>query len=268
MPIARINGTDLYYEDSGPGSTGETIVFSHGLLFSSLMWEAQVAHFRGRYRCIAYDHRGQGRSAEANLSVVGMELVYDDAVALIDRLTRDPVHFVGLSMGGFVGMRIAARRPERLRTLALLETSAEPEPPENVPRYERLAVVARLFGVGVVSERVMKIMFSRSFLDGPTRAAERAFWKARLLENKRTIDRAVRGVTQRRGVTDELGAIRTRTLVAVGEEDVATVPAKSERIHRAISGSRLVRIPNAGHSSSIEQPALVNEALESLLRGE
>ena len=58
-----VNGTSLYYEDSGPGSTGETIVFSHGLLWGTEMFEAQIEALRGRYRCVAWDHRGQGRSA-------------------------------------------------------------------------------------------------------------------------------------------------------------------------------------------------------------
>jgi pimeloyl-ACP methyl ester carboxylesterase len=266
MPLIHVNGTDLFYEDTGPGSTGETIVFSHGLLFSSLAWESQTMHLRERYRCIAYDHRGQGRSAECDLDSIDMERVYDDAVSVIDQLVGGPVHFCGLSMGGFVGMRLAARKPRTVRSLMLLETSADPEPQENVPRYRLLANIARLFGVGVVADRVEKIMFSKTFLNDPSRESERAFWRARLLETRRSIHRAVRGVVERRGVYDELGQIEVPTLVLVGEEDVATVPAKAERIHAAIRGSRLIRIPGAGHSSAVEQPARVNAALDEFLQ--
>ena len=56
----RINGADLNVEDTG--GAGPAIVFSHGLLWSTAMWRFQVEAFRGRHRCIAYDHRGQGRS--------------------------------------------------------------------------------------------------------------------------------------------------------------------------------------------------------------
>jgi pimeloyl-ACP methyl ester carboxylesterase len=262
MPLVHVNGTDLFYEDTGPGSTGETIVFSHGLLFSTLMWEPQMRHFRERYRCIAYDHRGQGRSAESTLFSIGMELVYDDALGVLDRLADGPVHFVGLSMGGFVGLRIAAREPARLRSLALFETSAEPEPSENVPKYILLAWLARVFGIRLVADRVEPILFGRTFRTDPARASERRFWRARLIENRRTIHRAVRGVTDRLGIVDEIGSIRVPTLVAVGDEDVATVPAKAERIHRAIAGSRFARIPGAGHSASIEQPTRVNALLD------
>jgi 3-oxoadipate enol-lactonase len=68
-------------------------------------------------------------------------------------------------------------------------------------------------------------------------------------------------VIERRGVYDELGRISAPTLVMVGDQDVATVPAKAERIHAAIRGSRLAIIPGAGHSASVEEPAFVSAAL-------
>ena len=94
MPTIEVNGTSLYYEDTGPGSTGETIVFSHGLLWGTEMFAPQIAALRGRYRCIAWDHRGQGRSAaDPNRQCIGIELVWQDAVALLDALGIRGVHF-------------------------------------------------------------------------------------------------------------------------------------------------------------------------------
>ncbi|MCS6901064.1 MAG: alpha/beta fold hydrolase, partial [Myxococcales bacterium] len=114
MPMISVNDTLLYYEDTGPGSTGQTVAFSHGLLWNTELFAPQIAALRGRYRCIAWDHRGQGRSASDHRHCISIELVWQDAVALLERLSPGPVHFCGLSMGGFVGMRIAARRPELL----------------------------------------------------------------------------------------------------------------------------------------------------------
>jgi 3-oxoadipate enol-lactonase len=263
MPMLDVNGTQLYYEDSG--GDGEPILFSHGLLWSTELFAPQVEALRGRYRCIAYDHRGQGRSDKPPGRSVEIETVYEDAVALIARLGLAPCHFVGLSMGGFVGMRLAARRPELLRSLALLETSADPEPPENAPRYRAMATVARFLGLRFVAGRVMPIMFGKSFLTDPARAAERSAWRKRLLHNERSIYRAVNGVIDRKAVAQELYRIRTPTLVLVGEEDRATVPAKAEAIHARIAGSRLVRLPRGGHSSTVEEPELVNAALSAFL---
>lgn len=112
----------------------------------------------------------------------------------------------------------------------------------------------------------MKIMFGKPFLEDSERSELRRKWEQELLNNKRTITRAVQGVIVRKAVSEtELAAITCPTLIIVGEEDVATVPAKSEYLHQHISDSRLVRIPRAGHTSSVEEPELVNEAIEVFL---
>lgn len=263
MPMLSVNGTELYYEDTG--GPGQPVVFSHGLLWSTRLYDPQVDALRGRYRCIAYDHRGQGRSAVPPERAIDMETLYLDAVALIEKLGVGPCHFVGLSMGGFIGMRLAARRPELLRSLVLMETSGDPEPLANVPRYTLLNVIARLAGMRPVADPVMRLMFGKSFLNDPNRAEERALWKARLMENRRDIWRAVNGVIKRGAISHELPSIRVPTLVVVGEEDVATVPAKAERLHSLIPGSRLVRLPRGGHSVTVEEPALVNATLGTFL---
>ncbi len=262
MPKIRIRGAELYYEDVGSGP--ETIVFSHGLLFSTRLFDKQVEAFKGRYRCFSYDHRGQGQS-EITESGYDMDTLTDDAIALIEHFKLGPVHFVGLSMGGFVGMRLAARRPDLVRSLALLETSGEPEPEKNVPKYRMLAFIGKVFGLGIVANRVMKIMFSQTFLNDPSRTQEREHWKKVLSGlNMKGVAKALEGVVTRKPVLDELSKIRVPTLVGVGDEDVATVPAKAQRIHEGIAGSRLVILEGAGHSSSIEQPAAVNAELERL----
>lgn len=263
MPMLSVNGTELYYEDTG--GSGQPIIFSHGLLWSTRLYDPQVDALRGRYRCIAYDHRGQGRSAVPPESVIDMETLYLDAIGLIEKLGVKPCHFVGLSMGGFIGMRLAARRPDLLRSLVLLETSGEPEPLASVPRYTLLNLIARLAGVRPVADPVMRIMFGKGFLNDPNRAEERALWRARLMENRKDVWRAVNGVIKRRGVTAELPSIRVPTLIVVGEEDVATVPAKAERLHQLIPNARLVRLPRGGHSVTVEEPALVNATLGTFL---
>ncbi len=258
-----MNGIGLHVEDTG--GSGPAVLFSHGLLLSTRLFDAQVEALRTRYRCIAWDHRGQGLSEVPRDRSISMDACTADAAALIETLGVAPCHFVGLSMGGFVGMRLAARRPELVRSLSLVETSADPEPAENVPRYRLLNLVARWVGPWLVADRVMKILFGRTFLEDPARAADRKRWKALVAGNRREIWRAVNGVIDREPVVAELSRIRAPTLVLVGEEDVATVPAKAERLASGIAGATLVRIPRAGHSSPVEEPAAVTAALERFL---
>jgi len=266
MPTLQVNGATLWYEEHGSGP--ETVVFAHGLLWSGRMFDAQVAELADRFRCVTFDFRGQGRS-EVTAGGYDMDTLSDDAAALIQALGCAPCHFVGLSMGGFIGMRLAARRPELVRSLVLMETSADPEPAENVPRYRLLGGIVGVLGtpgMRLVMPRVMRIMFSRTFLRDPAREADRRLWRERGMGNHpRGIVRALAGVIGRKPIYGELGKIAVPTLVVVGDEDVATVPAKAERIAAAIPGARLVVIPGAGHTSSVEQPDLVNAALEGFL---
>ena len=260
----EVNGTSLEVLDTGPGSSGETIVFSHGLLWDTSLFAPQIAALRSRYRCIAWDHRGQGKSASDHRACIGMELVTQDAIALLEHLAPGPVHFVGLSMGGFVAMRVAARRPELVRTLCLIETSADPEPIENIGRYRMLSNVVRMLGPRIVGSRVAPIMLGRTILEDPNRRADLATFMATMTQ-RRDIWRAVNGVIDRAGIASELGRINTPTLVMVGDEDVATPRAKSERLVSGIRGARLEVIPHAGHSSTVEEPARVTSGLQRFL---
>jgi len=263
MPYADLNGASIYYEEHGNGP--ETLVFAHGLLWSGRMFDEQVHYFKNRYRCITFDFRGQGNS-EVTVSGYDMDTLTADASALIESLDCAPCHFLGLSMGGFVGLRLAIRHPRLLTSLILVETSADPEPRENLLRYRMLNFVARRMGLGLVSGRVMRIMFGEKFLSDPSRTNEKENWKQRLLANDRVgITRAVKGVINREGVYDRLESIPTPTLIIVGDQDVATRPEKARRMHERIDSSKLVVIPGAGHTSTVEEPKAVNRAMEEFL---
>jgi 3-oxoadipate enol-lactonase len=263
MPQIPVNGVRLYIEDTG--GSGPPILFSHGLLYSCRMWDAQVPSLRGSFRCISYDHRGQGQS-EVTEDGYDMDTLALDAAALIRSLGIQPVHFVGLSMGGFIGMRLAARHPELVRSLVLLDTSADPEPPDDLPRYRMLTFIERWLGPRLVAGAVLKIMHGPSMRADPSRAVElRSIRERFIAANRVGAVRAVNGVLSRKGMKEELQNIRAPTLVMVGEEDKATVPAKSEAIAAAIKGATLVRVPRAGHLSAIDNPSFVTEQLSSFL---
>jgi 3-oxoadipate enol-lactonase len=265
MPIMTLNGAELYVEDSGAGA--ETIVFSHGLLWSGRMYDAQVAKLKARYRCVTYDHRGQGQSP-ASPTPYDMETLAADAAALIGTLGVGPVHFVGLSMGGFVGMRLAIRQPQLLRSLVLVDTAADTEPRANIPKYRAMSFLTRLFGYRIVLGSVMKIMFGPPFLKDSARTAQRRTMEQHLIALRdEPTRRALEAVITRRPVEDELGKIRTPTLVLHGEEDHAIVPPRARKMADAIPGARWVTIPRAGHTSTVEEPDAVTRAIEEFVSG-
>ncbi|MYQ49555.1 alpha/beta fold hydrolase [Streptomyces sp. SID4985] len=274
MPLVDVNGVSVFYTDTGapPGKPdAPAVVFGHGLLFNGWMFHAQVEALRGDYRCVTVDWRGQG-DTPATPGGYDMDTLTGDAVALIGRLGLGAVHYVGLSMGGFVGQRIAARHGEVLRSLTLLDTSAGAEESARAREYRLLANVYLLTGVRPVLGRVKAEMFGPEFLASPASAPVVEEWVRRLRRCRRSgIRKAVLGVVERPDMGEELGRIAVPTLVVVGADDVATPAVESERIAAAVRGARLEVVPGAGHSSTVEQPAVVSgllrEFLETVDRG-
>jgi pimeloyl-ACP methyl ester carboxylesterase len=229
------------------------------------MFDAQVEALKDNYRCVMFDWRGQGQT-EVTESGYDIETLTLDAIALIEELECAPCHYIGLSMGGFVGLRLAIRRPDLLRSLILIGSSADPEPEGNMGRYNLLNFVARHFGLHIVAGRIMPIMFGNKFLNDRERSQEAAYWRDFMVGNDRAgITNAFEGAIRRPGVYDQLHSISVPALIIVGDDDKVTPLPKSKRMHEAISGSRLVIIPGSGHTSTIEQPQAVTAAITSFL---
>jgi pimeloyl-ACP methyl ester carboxylesterase len=263
MPEVTVNGVRLHYEEMGAGS--ETIVFSHSYLVDHTHFHPQMKALGKKYRCIGFDHRGHGKS-EVTEGGYDMENLYADAVAFIEKLGCAPCHFVGLSTGGFIGLRLGVRRPDLLKSLVLMDTSADAESGGKLLQYKLMMIAVRLFGTGVVAGQVMKKMFAKKFLKDPERKHEAAEWKRRMIAADRLgMIRFGRGIFARQSVYDLIDKLETPTLVVVGEQDVSTTPDKARRIAGRIPGAKLVLIPDAGHLCTIEEPDAVTAALEEFL---
>ena len=268
MPTLTNEGASVAYSDTGAPAgrpDAPTVVFGHGLLLSGWMFTAQIEALRGEYRCVSIDWRGQGASPPAS-GGYDMDTLSRDAIALIEQLGVAPVHFVGLSMGGFVGQRIAARRPELLRSLTLLDTSPDREERSAAVQDVVLSYIYRVGGIGPVRRSALKIMLGPTFRADPRSKATVDEWLAMLARSdRRGMQQAILAVARRKGVADEIGSIAIPTLVAVGADDVPTPVKKARRIAELIPGARLEIIKDAGHSSTIEQPEAVTELIASFL---
>ena len=263
MPKMNVNGANLYYEEQGAGQ--EAIVFGHSLLFSGRMFDDQVVELKDHYRCVTFDFRGQGKS-QVTQSGYDMDTLTEDARQVIERLGCVPCHFLGHSMGGFVGIRLAVRHPKLIKSLILVNTAADPEVKANLPRYNLLNFIARWIGPWAVASNVMPIFFGPNFLSDPARKQARKKWRQEIVANHPIgVTRAVKGVIAREDVNDLLNKIRVPTLIIAGEHDVPLPPEKSKRMHACIPNSRLVIIPNAGHMAPVEEPEAVNAAVKEFL---
>jgi len=268
VPVLEVGDASIAYTDTGAPPEhpdAPAIVFGHGLLFSGWMFHPQVDALRDRFRCVTIDWRGQGASP-ATRRGYDMDTLTGDAVALIESLGVGPVHYVGLSMGGFVGQRLAARHGALLRSLTLLDTSADREPPFSAVQDVAMAGVYPLIGVGPLFPVVARLMFGPTFRRDPAGAPTIAEFRSRLERcDRRGIARAVRGVALRKPVYAELGRITVPTLVVVGADDKPTPPAKARRIADRVPNARLEIVPDSGHSSTVEQPAAITTLLSGFL---
>ncbi len=251
---------ELRCEDVG---TGLPVVLLHAFPLSSAMWSAQREALSADYRVLNPDQRGFGGSPLGD-DEPSLDAVADDVVALLDVKAIDRAVVGGLSMGGFVAMRMAARRPDLVRSLILLETSSDPEPVENIAQYRLLTKVVRYIGTWPVRAKVSQIMLGKTILTERARHSDVQRF-TELMMRRRDVWRAVNGVIDRAGIHEELSRITTPTVILVGDEDVATPRIKAEKIASAIAHARVVTIPRAGHSSSVEEPRAVTSAIESFL---
>ena len=258
MPTATVNGSEYYYDEKG---SGFPIVFGNSLLFDHRMWDQQVETLSSRYRCITYDFLGHGGSS-VGAEGYSLEDEAENLHALMEQWGASPAHMVGLSMGGMVDMLLALAHPEDVRSLALLDTSAEEEGAERRPQYEAMAAAARVNGPETVVDAVVPFMFSTGFQQSQPVAA---FRQQFIASNVDGVERATQAVARRTSVLDKISQIKVPTLVIVGSDDISTTPDKAQRIAEGIAGARLETIAGSGHLTAIEQPERISQLLSEFL---
>lgn len=250
------NGLTMAYEAAGP-EDAPTVMFSHSLGSSGVMWDREFDALKANYRVIRYDTRGHG-GTQAPDGPYSLDMLGDDAMALMDALGLGPVHWVGLSMGGMIGQNIALREPGRFKSLSLCDTSSR-VPAEAVPMWDDRIAAAQQEGMAALAEPTMQRWFTPPYLrnDPPEVAPIRAQFLATPVAGFVGCCHAIKALDY----LDRLSAIEIPTLIIVGEEDMGTPVAASEAMHEQIADSELVVVPSAAHLANIEQPGIFDEAL-------
>jgi 3-oxoadipate enol-lactonase len=238
----------LYCEIDGP-ENGKTIMLSNSLGTTLEMWDPQMDALTEHFRVIRFDHRGHGRSpvkGECSIADLG-----GDVLELLDGLEMPVVSFAGLSLGGMVGMWLAAHAPERIDRLALLCTSAKLGTPDS---WSERANAVRTGGTASITEATTGRWFTPGF-------GGREPYVAMLAGIS---DEGYAACCEAIGAMDlrpDLPRIKVPTLVLAGADDPATPPDHAERIVSAIPGSRLVVLPGAAHLANVERPDEVSQHL-------
>ncbi len=263
MPIAHVNGTSLHYRDAGISrSTRDAVVFLHAFPLHSGMWTRQIAALEGSHRVIAPDFRGMGRSSVPPEALT-MDVVAEDVRALLAHLRVERAAVVGLSMGGYVAFELYRRAAGLFRGLVLCDTKAAPDSAEAAGGREKFARAAIEKGLGWVADEMIPKLLKPS----PEPAVVK---EVRHLVGGATpagVAACQRGMARRPDSTPTLAKLTCPVLFVVGEHDASTPPEEAEKMSSAVKGSRVVRIPAAGHLSNLEAPAAFDAALAAFLDG-
>jgi 3-oxoadipate enol-lactonase len=254
------NGIRINYEWSGKNQA-PVVVLSHSLACSQVMWWPQLKLLEAQFRVLRYDTRGHGQS-ETPPGPYSLEQLVEDAVAMLDALKIDRVHWVGLSMGGMIGQGLALGYPGRLNSLVLADTTAV-IPAEAQPVWqERIDAVAD-GGMQVVAESTLERWFTPDYLKQHYSEIDRI--RQQILATPVAGYIGCSEAIRRLNYLERLDAVPTATLIMVGADDPGTPVTASEAMHAQIKNSSLVVIPQAAHLSNIEQADIFNDHLMAFL---
>ncbi|MBZ0141817.1 MAG: alpha/beta hydrolase [Pseudorhodoplanes sp.] len=269
MPqVTTDDGVKLHYEEVGAGSP---IVFVHEFAGDWRSWEPQLRYFARRYRCIAFNARGYPPSdVPDSLESYSQERARDDIRAVLDALSIDKTHIVGLSMGGFATLHFGFTYPERARSLVIGGCGYGAAPDKRAQFAEEAEDAARQF------EAIGMERAAAGYAQAPSRIPflneDPRGWKemAEQLAGHSTRGAALtmRGVQKRRpslfDLAERMRAITAPTLIMTGDEDWPCLePALLMK--RTISTAGLVVLPNTGHTINLEEPAAFNRHVMDFL---
>jgi 3-oxoadipate enol-lactonase len=255
----KANGININYRFDGP-KDGPVVMFSNSLISNYTMWDDQIeAITNASYRMLRYDTRGHG-GTDAPSDPYSITMFAEDVVGLLDALGLDKVHFVGLSMGGFIAQLMGANHPDRVHSLAFCDTACV------MPTLElwndRIAQ-AEKGGTQVLADATLGRWFTADYHESNPKevALVREMINASNLTGYIGCARAIRDMSQ----CDVLGQIKTPTIVIVGEEDPACPVASAKVLHERVEGSELAIIKGAAHLPNIQKRDNFNSVLLGFL---
>lgn len=253
------NGISINYRFDGP-EDGPVVMFSNSLISNYSMWDDQVEAITGAgYRMLRYDQRGHGGTDALDVTY-SIEVFAADVVGLLDALNVGKVHFVGLSMGGFVAQLLGANYPDRILSLALCDTACVMPPREL---WDGRIADAQAGGTEALADATLGRWFTAPYHESHPQEISRV----RDMINASSVTgyigcaRAIRDMSQ----CDVLGLIKKPTTVIVGESDPACPVASAEVLHQGVEGSEYAIIKEAAHLPNIEKRDEFNSILLDFL---
>jgi 3-oxoadipate enol-lactonase len=243
---------------------GPVLVLSHALGCDLTMWDGVAQCLEHKYTVLRFDHRGHGLSPVPP-GPYTIEMMADDAAALIRAQCDQPVHFAGLSMGGMTAQALACRHPELLRSIIIANSASAYDDAAQAMWASRIKTVLDQ-GVAAIAEGAMQRWFTPAFRSDQTHGG--ALKVARLRERLERIPpgayAAACGAVAAIDFRSSNPGIACPSLVIAGTLDEATPVSASRQMVAEIPGARLCTI-DAAHLSAVERPAEFAQLLDNFV---
>lgn len=260
---------EIYYEVYGEG---RPILLIHGAWASHEWWRMQIPEFSKKYKVIAIDVRGHGKSASLERPTSVQKLA-QDVDKILKALEIDEVVLIGWSMGGMISTQYYFNQPEKVRGLVLISSRLHRRPRMLIEAY--LRTIREMFTLFMdfadfegfeslkyeeqVSREVQK-MFS------PSTDPEIIKWAIEdLTKNRRKNYLNIVKTLAKYDASNKLHMIKVPMLIIAGDKDDRTPPEFAKKIHENVPHSKLVIIEGYGHYVLLERPDIVNREILDFL---
>lgn len=263
-----VDGFRIAWSEKG---AGETVLLVHGVTTASFIWDQVASRLSPRFRTVAVDLLGCGgsdRPSGANYSIRHQAHLL---AGLVDQIGGAPVHLVGHDVGGGVAQIMTVRSPALVRDLTMINTigydywPVQPIISMRTPFFRQLAMATLDLGILKIlirralyhQERLSPELLENCRRQTSAEGARKAFLQfVKCLDNGDLME-----------IVPALRDLKIPVLIVRGDGDVYLSSEISERLHREIPGSRLVKIPTAGHYAQVDEPELLGETLISFFEG-
>ena len=256
MPEFNSNGVNLFYEDVG---NGKPLLLFHGLTSNHKMFYREIGYLKDKYRIIALDSRGHGRSERPEDYTLDDHI--KDAAALLDHLAFDSVYVLGISMGSYIAQGLAIREPDRVKKLILAATKSFGEKSSMAELFDRYE--EELQGLNLID----KFVRSSQYIYHDQEAVEK--WISKTSEDSKQLTMREQTIAsdalKQFDFRDQLKNITAETLVISGKYDGLNPPDKGRETAVLIPNADYMEFNDSGHAPNVEQDRLFLGVVEKFL---
>jgi len=257
MAVMQIGDVEINVRQWGGG---ETVFLVHGLGACSGLWINQIPVLSPHYHVVAIDLRGFGRSAKPQIrEAYSIEQMADDVIGVCAALDITSIHYLGVSMGGFIGQVVALKAPELCRSLILGHTACEFGIPADILKIRMAALDSTSM------DEYAKLVAAQALAQPPAPIVEE--WLCEMIADNdlEAYKYVLAGALAEFDVSDQVGSIEQPTLIISGSDDRVIPPEKGASLDQRMRNSEYVLVDGVGHIGYAEKPDIFNQHVTAFL---